>query len=54
MDKILKSYNRPYHDGPKLEKWDNAYNRQVELTKIGMNHKYNKAKKAYNDYLNYR
>ena len=53
MDKILKSYNRPHHDGPKLEKWDNAYNRQVELTKNGMNYKYAKAKKAYNDYLNY-
>lgn len=54
MDKILKSYNRPYHDGPKLEKWDNAYNRQVELTKTGMNYKYARAKKAYNDYINYR
>ena len=52
MDKILKSYNRPHHDGPKLERWDNAYDRQVKLTQIGMDHKYKKAKKAYNDYIN--
>lgn len=52
MDKILKSYNRPHVDGPRLERWDRAYDRQVELTKIGMDHKYRKAKKAYSDYIN--
>lgn len=51
MDKILKSYNRPHNDGPRLERWDRAYDRQVELTKIGVDHQYRKARKAYNDYI---
>lgn len=51
MDKILKSYNRPHNDGPRLERWDRAYDRQVELTKIGVDHRYRKARKAYNDYI---
>ena len=51
LDKITNS-RRPHYDGPKLQRWDKAYYRQVELTKIGMDHKYKKAQKAYRDYIN--
>lgn len=51
LDKITNS-RRPHYDGPKLQRWDNAYARQVKLTQIGMDHKYRKAKKAYSDYIN--
>nr|DAJ60041.1 MAG TPA: hypothetical protein [Caudoviricetes sp.] len=52
MRKVLDSYSRPHYDGPRLKRWDKAYDRQVELTKIGMDHHYAKAAKAYNDYVN--
>jgi hypothetical protein len=53
-DKLDKITNkpRPHYDGPKLERWDKAYDRQVELTEIGMDYKYKKVKKAYKDYIN--
>ena len=51
LDKITNK-RRPYNDSPKLERWDKAYDRQIQLTKIGMEHKYRKAKKAYRDYIN--
>lgn len=33
------------------DKWTKAYDRQVELTNIGLDSKYAKASKEYNDYL---
>lgn len=52
-DKLNKtlSKRRPHYDGPELRRWDKAYDRQVELTNIGLDHRYSKASKAYNDYL---
>lgn len=50
LNKITSKY-RPQH-GKGYEKWGKAYDRQVELTKIGMDHHYAKAAKAYNDYVN--
>ena len=52
-DKLNKtlSKRRPHYDGPELRRWDKAYDRQVELTNIGLDHRYAKASKAYNDYL---
>lgn len=50
LDKIT-SKRRPHYDSPKVERWDKAYDRQIQLTRIGVDHKYRKAKKAYNDYV---
>lgn len=52
FDKLSKVTNkyRPQH-GKGYDNWGKAYDRQVELTNIGLDHRYSKASKAYNDYL---
>jgi len=45
-----KGMQRQYSDKGR-DKWTKAYDRQVELTNIGLDSKYAKASKAYNDYL---
>lgn len=50
LNKITNKYRPQYGKG--YDDWGKAYDRQSELTKIGMDYHYKKAKKAYNDYIN--
>ena len=50
LSKTIDKYYRPHSDKGR-DKWTKAYDRQVELTNIGLDSKYAKASKAYNDYL---
>lgn len=52
-DKLSKTIDKHYrpHSDKGRDKWVKAYNRQIELTNIGLDSKYAKASKAYNDYL---
>jgi hypothetical protein len=49
MDKENDKY---YNSHKGYDDWGKAYDRQSELTKIGMDYHYKKAQKAYNDYIN--
>lgn len=51
-DKLSKITNkpRPQH-GKGYDNWGKAYDRQSQLTNIGLDSKYAKASKAYNNYL---
>jgi hypothetical protein len=50
LKKITRRYRPQWGKG--YDDWGKAYDRQVKLTKIGMDHHYAKAAKAYNDYIN--
>nr|DAR30338.1 MAG TPA: hypothetical protein [Caudoviricetes sp.] len=50
LKKITSKYRPQWGKG--YDDWGKAYDREVVLTKIGMDHHYAKAAKAYNDYVN--
>ena len=50
LNKITNKYRPQYGKG--YDDWGKAYDRQAELTRIGVDHRYAKAAKAYNDYVN--
>ena len=50
LKKITGKYRPQWGKG--YDDWGKAYDREVALTKIGMDHHYAKAAKAYNDYVN--
>lgn len=50
LKKITGRYRPQWGKG--YDDWGKAYDREVELTKIGMDHHYAKASRAYNDYIN--
>ena len=49
--KSKEFYTKKYIDKG-YDDWGKAYDRQAELTRIGVDHRYAKAAKAYNDYVN--
>lgn len=50
LQKITGKYRPQWGKG--YDDWGKAYDRQSELTRIGVDHRYAKAAKAYNDYIN--
>ena len=50
LKKITGKYRPQWGKG--YDDWGKAYDREVVLTKIGIDHHYAKATKTYNDYIN--